>query len=219
MLTEKVEKLDLTKFDFLFESLDPLPKDYYNNINRYHGETNYEFPDKREFWNDSLIGLSSDCEECNKMRLTREEKQFFLESLRRNALNEEQRIGEWNKNIAQIPTREYEEKEHNFLVMVWQRSPIIKDAMETNQAPEPYSVLIGKRCSACRAPNIWRISVGSDIKVLTRREIKEPKEICPRCALEGSKYVDNRGYVYFQHYIEGERKVCYIGKIARANKP
>ncbi|MEM1644087.1 MAG: hypothetical protein QW088_07450 [Desulfurococcaceae archaeon] len=42
------------------------------------------------------------------------------------------------------------------------------------------------------------------------------KEVCPRCGLPGSSYVKTvrgREYVYFYHWIKGERRVkmCYLG--------
>lgn len=212
MLIEKIVKLDLRKFDFLFKSLDPLPKDYWRNINRYHGETIFEYPERRNFWNDSLIGLSFECEQCEKMKLAKDEKEFFLESLRRSALEEEQKIKEWNEEIDKIPKEEYDDKETHFLTLAFTRSPALEEAMETNEPAKPYETRVGKRCPACHAPHVWKISVGNDVKVLTRREIKV-REVCPRCGKEGSKYVDKRGYVYFQHYEEGKKTSCYVGKV------
>ena len=83
---------------------------------------------------------------------------------------------------------------------------------EIQGIPEPLppeTQFYGKQCPECKVWNIWAFVATTEVKI----QPMKIKEKCSKCGLPGSKYIDGRGYVYFQHYREGKRRVCYIGKI------
>ena len=218
MLKEKVEKLKFVEIDrvFSFINLDSKP-DYYL-LQSTQVETEIE---GEEFWLDTIIGLGwacVDCKEPKRVTLSKQEEDFFLGALRKVVLKEKEAIKKWNREIEGIPEEEYEEREMEFLdnvVIHVARREDFDEAMEKKELVKPLERLVGKRCKLCKRPHVWRISVGSDLKILSRRKVKET---CPRCGRLGTKYIDKRGYAYFQHWVEGKRQVCYIGKVKRDEK-
>ena len=70
-------------------------------------------------------------------------------------------------------------------------------------------------CRACGNRIHWDVSLVADFDVLPHEpkyRIGKPKRQCPKCGRLGSSYTDKRGYVYYQHFVDGKRKVCYIKK-------
>ena len=228
MLTEKVEKLNFWKIDlkFGFISLDEKPPKNWE-LRRSHTHIAIG---KKEFEGDTIVGLGPACVYCShekelaeefrpkgleykRMILTEEEKEFFLKELREIVSREEDAIKTWNREVEEIDEYEYEEVEREWFDKVSvhiSRREDFEEALERKESVKPLKRFVGKRCPICERPHVWKISVGSDVKVLSRRKIRET---CPRCGRLGTRYVDKRGYAYFQHWEEGERQVCYIGKV------
>ena len=154
------------------------------------------------------------CSECREMELTtKEEKWMSKKVIDRLGDIGEQKVKIWNdelqpiKNGVEFWKRKQEFLNHLFPEIEYVFRLVLKEGSPNPLPPE--TLFYGRKCLKCGRTNLWAFIAVSDLEIKPRKILEK----CPKCGEQGSEYIDKRGFIYFQHYREGKRKVCYIGKV------